>query len=296
MPTITPRRTTGRRPHRVRRRIAAAAAGLALHALGAQAVQPIGEPLEVGIIPTLSTRTIFNTYRPLREYLARSLGRPVLLVTAPDFRTLVERTQRGEYRYLITASHFARLAQKQAGYVPLVRVQRDLGAMIVVSASSGIHTLQQLRGTTVATPDRLAIISILGRDVLRQSGLKLGEDVIIRAYPSFNSAVLAVANGGCAAAVTAQSALNQMPAKIRAGLNTLAGSKAVPHVVLLANSQVPGAERERMKALLLAFNDDPEGSLFLQRTGFQAYVEVKSGELVTLDPYLDEISAELDKQ
>ena len=88
MPTITPRRTTGRRPHRVRRRIAAAAAGLAFHALGAQAVQAIGEPLEVGIIPTLSTHTTFKTYRPLREYLAHSLGRPVLLVTAPDFRTL----------------------------------------------------------------------------------------------------------------------------------------------------------------------------------------------------------------
>ena len=80
--------------------------------------------IEIGILPTLSTRTILATYQPLREYVEEKLGQPVTLVTAADYRTFLDRTQRGEYRFVVTAPHYARLAQSEAGYVPMVRLTR----------------------------------------------------------------------------------------------------------------------------------------------------------------------------
>jgi phosphonate transport system substrate-binding protein len=249
--------------------------------------------IEFGIIPTLSARTILTTYQPLREYLEAQFKKPVLFVTAPDFRSFIERTQRGEYRYVITAPHFARLAQKEAGYQPLVRVKRELQAILVVDKSAGINDIKSLRGKVITTPDSLAIIAILGEELLRDRGLVPGRDVVMRAQVSFNSAVIALRNGESAAAITAATALNQMPSEVRESLTALATTKAVSHVVSLANSQVPPDEAAMMARLLTEFSKVPAGKEFFQATGFIDFVRVSDEELRVLDAYVADLKKQL---
>lgn len=251
------------------------------------------DSIEFGVLPTLSARTILSTYQPLREYLEAQLKRPVLFVTAPDYRTFIERTQRGEYRYVITASHFARLAQKEAGYRPLVRVKRELQALLVTDKSTGIGDVAGLRGKVVTTPDNLAIISMLGAEQLRNNGLTPGRDVTMRAQASFNSAVIAMRNGESAAAITAPTALNQMPADVRESLVTLATSKAVSHVVSLANAKVPAEEAATMQRLLTEFSKQPAGKEFFQATGFIEFVPVRDEDLRALDAYVADLKKQL---
>ena len=247
----------------------------------------------MGILPTLSARTILTTYQPLREYLEAGLQRPVLLVTAPDYRTFIERTQRGEYRYLVTAPHFARLAQREAGYQPLVRVRRELNALLVTDRAHGISTIEQLRGKQVTTPDPLAIISMLGTELLRAHGLRSGQEVTLHPMPSFNSAVIALTNGESAAAVTAATALRQMPEETRGGLVTLGASRVVPHVIYLASPDVPAEELDRLRGLLLAFSGEARGREFFERTGFAGLDPVSEEELRTLDPYVEDLKKAL---
>jgi len=250
--------------------------------------------IEIGIIPTLSTRTILATYQPLREYLQEQIKQPVVLVTAPDYQTFIERTQRGEYRYVVTAPHFARLAQAEAGYVPMVRVQRELRGIVVVRAVSNIKTINDLRGKIVSTPENIAVVTMLGLQLLREHGLVPGRKVTVRAYASFNSAVLAVQNGESDAAFTAQTALNQMPEETRSALRTIASTKVVPHVIYLASKQVPPKEVERMTRLLLSFSEDkPRGASFFKQTGFLGYVRPTAAELRNLDPYVTELKHQL---
>jgi len=249
--------------------------------------------IEFGVLPTLSARTILNTYQPLREYLEAQLKMPVLFVTAPDYRTFIERTQRGEYRYVITASHFARLAQKEAGYRPLVRVKRELQGLLVTDKSTGVGDIAGLRGKVITTPDSLAIISMLGAELLRNNGLVPGRDVSMRAQVSFNSAVIAMRNGESAAAVTAATALNQMPAEVRDSLITLATSKSVSHVVSMANGKVPAEEAATMQRLLSEFGRQPAGKEFFQATGFIDFVRVSEEELRVLDVYVADLKKQL---
>lgn len=246
--------------------------------------------IEIGIIPTLSTRTILTTYQPLREHLEEQIRQPVVLVTAPDYRTFVDRTQRGEYRFVVTAAHFARLAQAEAGYVPMVRVKRELRGILVTRADSNIRTIDDLRGKIVSTPENIALITMLGQQLLREHGLEPGGKVTLRAFTSFNSAVLAVQNGESDAAFTAQTALNQMPEEIRSTLRTIATTSAVPHVIFLASKKVPPKEVERMTRLLLDFSEDrPRGTRFFEQTGFLGYVRPTAAELRNLDPYVNEL-------
>lgn len=252
------------------------------------------EAIEFGILPTLSARTILTTYQPLRIYLETQLKKPVLFVTAPDYRTFIERTQRGEYRYVITAPHFARLAQKDAGYRPLVRVKRELQALLVTDKSTGVSDIASLRGKMITTPDALAIISMLGAEIFNERGLMPGRDVTFKPQASFNSAVIAMRNGESAGAITAPTALNQMPAETRDSLITLATSKAVPHVMCLASSKVPADEAAEMTRLLLAFAAPNAGAEdFFKATGFIGFARPNEAELRALDSYVANLKKQL---
>jgi phosphonate transport system substrate-binding protein len=250
--------------------------------------------IEIGILPTLSTRTILATYQPLREYVEEKIGQPVTLVTAADYRTFLERTQRGEYRFVVTAPHYARLAQSEAGYVPMVRLTRELRAIIVVRTDSAIKTVNDLRGSVVSTPDNTAMLTILGLQLLRSNGLEPGKNLTVRTFASINSAVLGVQSGESAAAITAQTALNQMPEETRSRLRIISTSSAVPHMIYLANKQVPAKEVERMTRILLDFPaDKSRGQRFFEQTGFLGYVRPTAAELKDLDPYVTELKHQL---
>jgi phosphonate transport system substrate-binding protein len=251
-------------------------------------------PLELGVLPTLSTRAVFDTYEPLRAYLEERLRRPVALVTARDYRTYIERTQRGEYRFLVTAPHFARLAQTEAGYVPMVRVKRELHAIIVTRADGAVRGLNDLRHQVVTSPESLAIVTILGTRLLRQHGLVPGRNLTVQPLASFSSAVLAVHNGEAAAAITAPTALAQMSETLQANLRVIGTSPPVPPVVYIAHPRVPPEEIDRMTRVLLEFSADAQrGSAFFRKTGFVGLVRPGPDELRSLDPYVAELKSRL---
>ncbi len=246
--------------------------------------------IEFGVLQTLSTHTILKTYQPMREYVEEKFGRPVALVTAPDYRTFLERTQRGEYTFVVTAPHFARLAQSEAGYVPMVRLTSELHAIVVVPHDSKILTLADLRNKRISTPDETALLTLLGKQMFLASGLEPGKTITIRAFPSVNSSTLAISNGDSDAAITAQTALNQMPENVRNSLRIIATSPAVPHMIYLANKNVPADEVERMTAILMEFSADTTRSEdFFKGTGFLGYVRPTDTEMKNLDPYVTEL-------
>ena len=250
-----------------------------------------GATLEIGIHPYLSARTVLTTYQPLQQYLQTQLQRPVLFITAPNFRTFVERTQRGEYRFVLTAPHFARLAQREAGYLPMLRTKRDLHGVLVVNQDSPLQHVSELRGKTVATPDSIAIITMLGVQLLRANDLKPGQDVVLRAMPSHDAAVLALQKGnGVAAAMVSATALQQMPQELRDSIRTLATSNAVPPIMYLAHPKTPRREVADMTALLLEFTENtPEGRKFISEIGHLGLRPPTTTEMKRLDPYVSDL-------
>lgn len=249
------------------------------------------KPLEIGVFPYLSVRAVLTTYQPIRRYLARELGRPVELYTAPDFRTFIERTREGEYDVLITAPHFARLAQLQTGYVPLAGFTKELRPIIVVAAGSPYKALVELRGKTVVIPDRLAIVSMMGLRLLREQGIETDRDFRLVVAISHNSAVLDVKRGNADAAITEAAALQQMPADVRKAVRVIATAGKTPHVMLMAHPRLGHAEIGQLKSLLEAFaSQSPEGREFLTATGYEGLKPVSEAALKSLDPYAQEIT------
>lgn len=253
--------------------------------------------LEIGIFPYLNTRALLTTYQPLQQYLQNRLQRPVLFITAPDFRTFVERTQQGEYRFVLTAPHFARLAQQEAGYLPMLRTKRDLHGVLLVNQGSPLQDVSELRGKTIATPDSIAIISMLGVQLLRANGLQPGKDVVLQPVPSHDAAVLSLQKeNGAAAAIVAVSALQQMPQELKGSVRTLATSNEVPPIMYLARPKTPRREVAHMTRLLLEFAENtPEGKKFMSDTGHLGLRPPTASEMKSLDPYVSDLKTLLRK-
>lgn len=250
--------------------------------------------LELGVFPYLSTRAMLATYQPLQHYLEQQMQRPVLIVTAPDMRTFVERTQAGAYPFVVTAPHFARFAQTEAGYRPLLRAKRDLRGVIVVSARSGIRDVAALRGKTVATPDALAIVTELGQALLRGNGIQPGKDVRMQEFPSHNSAALSVANGTVDAAIVSITAFIQLPEQQKQGLRVLAQTSEVPHVMFLASPRVPSKDVERFLELMRQFVEQTDdGKQFIESLGYLGLRPPTEPELRSLDHFTDGLKAAL---
>lgn len=249
-------------------------------------------PLEIGIWPYMSTQALLTLYHPLQKHLEASLRRPVLFVTAPNQRAFVERTLKGAYPFVITAPHFARLAQEKAGYVPMLRPERNLVCLLLVEKNGPVHRLEDLKNRTVTLPSKITIVTILTLKALEAKGLQPGRDFTLRYALSHNSAVLDVLRGESAASATAATILEQMPASDKTALRVLAKTGEVPPLFILANPSMSKADVAQMKRMLLDFvQHTPEGKSFLKRVAWRGLVEPSDEELMRLDPYVAELNA-----
>lgn len=247
-----------------------------------------GEPLELAVAPFLPTATLVQNYLPLRAFLEQHLQEPVMIVTAPDYKTFYERTQHREYPIIITFASAAYLAYAESGYVPMLRPVVDTCPVLVVPKNSRLARVQDLRGKTVALPDPLAVIAMQGTQMLRESGLDPGKDVNLRHLPNHSAAVNHVIAGEAAAAIVSDRALLQMPAATQEGvrvIQTWEKGKA-PGVVYLANPALP---RQRVAQLTQAIQkfvrETPEGREFMMKLGYGGLVPATKQDLEPLASY-----------
>lgn len=243
------------------------------------------EAVKVGILPTMSPRVLLNNYQPFRVYLEQTLKRPVLMVTAADFAAFHQSTLAGDYDIVVTAAHLARLAQLEAGYLPLATYRAPNRAILMTSRAAPLKAIGDLRGHSIAMLDRFALIT--GQAVLWLEGQGLREHVDFQLLetPSHNSAAYSVLNGTSALAIISPAGWKQMPASLRDRLRIYANLPQIPGLMWLANPRLAN-DAPRLKSVLFAFTPNlPPGKQFFDTTGYQGMRAITPEELQALDPY-----------
>ena len=150
--------------------------------------------LQIGILPMSTTRILLKNYQPLHVYLERVLKRPVELVTAHDFRTFHFNTIEGKYDVVITAAHLGRLAQTEAGYMPLARYKAPNHTLLLVAKDQPLKSVQEIRGKVVAGIDPITLAVNETKIWLRGQGLNAGADYALLETTTPISAAYAVKN------------------------------------------------------------------------------------------------------
>lgn len=245
-------------------------------------------PLVIGLFPNLSPQRQFRLYQLLADYLQQRLARPVQLYTAKTPRAFIEATQRGSFDIVLTPPHLAWLAEHEAGYRPLATYASPIRGLLVVAASSGLHTAAELRGHDIAIPDPLAFVTILGVAYLQETGLRRDIDYRFLNRGTHNNAALAVINGEVPAAIINVLFFNQLPEAARGKLRIIGATTAVKSFFFMTNSRLSPATAGTVQDALLSFGATPQGRLFLDHNHFGRILAADSHSLAAMARYGEE--------
>ena len=243
--------------------------------------------LRVAVVPYLTTSVLLKLFEPIRAHLEGELKRPVELYTAPDIRTHVRRIQKPDFDAVITAAHMGRLAQLDAGYLPVAGFESPLKGIVTVHKDSPIRNLRELEGKTVAVNDRLVLVSIVTLQDLQRAGVRTGDLRIVSSITQ-NSSLLSVARGDVDAAITAIFTLNQIPEAQRQDIRTIYTTDRLPNVMFLANHRLPANERDAMRRALTGFGRTPAGEQFFSTSGYNGIAPLDDAYMKTIDIYIPE--------
>lgn len=249
------------------------------------AAQTAVEPLLVGVAPHTSARVIIEQYQPVRTALAQALGRPVEIVTAPDFTEFARRALDQEYDIAITTGHQAELLRADAGYRPLVTYRADFLAVLVVDRQSPMKKPEALNGTVVLGLNPSSLVTLWGLHWLRDNHVNTRELRFVSAADSVAQLILA---GDAAAGFMSLANFQKLPADVQARLRVQESSRPMAGRVYLLNQRA-AALHGKVMAALKAFAGAPEGRRYFDDNKLLGYRDIGADELTVMAPFADEV-------
>jgi phosphonate transport system substrate-binding protein len=251
--------------------------------------------LRLGVMPVYGVRTLMKRYDPVRAYVGRLLGQPVRIETAPDFRRFLNSILAREFDIVVAAAHFARIAQLDAGWVPLVQFKPDHDTLLIVRAGDAPKRAADLAGKEVAVIDRLAVTVMGGLNYLASQGVKADVDYRVVEYRNHASVVQALLSGASAMAVTTTHGLYQIPTDQRTRISVYRHVSDIPAFVILAAPGLPKAAIDRLSAGLASFANEPEGLEFLGQNSYTGVVVADETMMRRSDAFLEETRSAIGK-
>jgi len=243
-------------------------------------------PWVLGVFPIVTPVTLFQRFSPLTGYLAERLDHPLVLETAKDFPTFVQRTSQGRYELLVTAPHFALRAEDEGRYRIVASLKHSLRGLYVVHQDSPLQGLQDLAGKLVATPPPQALITAAGKlDLQEVVGLSGEKAPRYQAFRSHNAAYQAVLGGQVDAAVVSVNAVRRALDR-GAPLRVLGKTRPLPNMAFLVRRDLGQEVAARVRAILTAMDSDPQGRRVLAKLGFPGYRPASLADYQVLRPYL----------
>lgn len=242
------------------------------------------EALIFGIIPYLSQQQLVSYFNPLRENLQQASGRKIAIITAPDYSSFRERTRTGEYDLILTAPHYARLAEKESGFKRVAITRYRVQGIILVAQDSPVRRLSDLRGKSLAVTPPASLIHMLTMELFRNHGLQPGRDFNVNDQENFQNVLASTLRGDSAASATGIAAWNGYEQKEM--LRVIAKTADAPGLIIMAHPSVSGAVLASLRKALFSFGETPEGKAYFAVTSHGAWLPVDDANMRALDPYM----------
>lgn len=242
------------------------------------------EPLTFGVYPYLSPTQVVEQYGPLREYLAKTLNRPVNMVSAPDFPSFIERTGKGEYDLVFTAPHMGRLAEKRDGWRRVAQTGYQMEIVVLARADSPIQRLDDLRGKSMAIGARNSMTYQVVNEALGKKKLALERDVRVLETPSFSNVLHALVRGEADTGATSKRLWMMAPAEQRNAAREIYDAPPSPGFFVMAHPRL-GNTIEILQKALYQFRDTPEGAVFFEKTKQLDFRPIDEAVMQRIDPY-----------
>lgn len=251
---------------------------------------PQGETLTLGVFPYLSPNQMMEQLSPLCQRIEEALGKKVILVSAPDFMSYVERTAKGEYDLVLTAPHMGQLAEKRDGWQRVVQSGQKTATVLLVRQESSIQRLEDLRGKKMTVGNRLSITYLLAEKALAEKGIIVGKDMEVIETATFSNVVQSVFLGEADVGATPTLLWDNwenVNAEQHNQLREIFRAKpAAPSFLVMASPKTDKAAISRLTKSLLSFQDSAEGKSFFQKSQFESFQPLDDATMESAVPFV----------
>lgn len=246
------------------------------------------DPITVGLLPSLAPATLITQYESVKSYLEkRGGGTKVNIVLPASFKAFFDALMRGDFDVAVAAPHFARVAQLDAGMVPLAMYEPRIGAQFIVPVDGTVNSVADLRGKTVAIANPTSLVAMYGMQWMRQHKLEPGKDFeLVPARTELGVGRLLL-SGEAVGAVMSGSEFRALPPDEAARLRIVEVFARIPNFIVLGHPRLGQARLAQLKTQWLGLlSDKDDGVAFARAAGLTGIVEVDEPILRELDPYV----------
>ncbi len=228
-------------------------------------------------------------------YLEQTLGRPVEIRSAPNFKVYIERAIKGEYDIFHAAPHISAYMEREHQAQRVSSFTRKLKGHFVVHRNSPYQSLADFKGKRFAYPDPLAVITLLGEEMLLNEGLDPDRD-FVRHFTTHNNAMILVAKGEQDITVVGITIYDNMPEVVKKNLRVLKSTNSIPHMMFHARKDLAKEDVEALSAAMLAFTKEGPGNVFFSRVAFGDMEEINDQKIKELTRLADLLKNKLGTQ
>ena len=242
--------------------------------------------LVLGVFPYMTASQLMQLQMPLKLCLEEHLGKTVSMVTAPDFQTFVQRTQANEYDFILTAPHLGWLAESRDHYQFIVATDHSVQGVFLARADSGIRSLDDLEGRTVAMAAPVSLLFQMGLEELRQHGYSDNKNISIKVARTHNNAMYAPVRREADVSITGSLIWEKFGDQFKDEMRVIGRTPKLSGLTMLANGSVSTKENQLVEKALLAFAESSEGENYFKKTGFGKFMKVDKEKRSSMERFV----------
>ena len=249
------------------------------------------KPLILGVFPYISANQMVAQLSPLVERMEEAVGRDIIMVSAPNFMSYMERTTRGEYDLVVTAPHMGRLSQKRDGWQLVVMSSQQTATLLLVRKDSGIERIEDLRGKKMAVGNWRSVTYQMAEKALAAKGLTLGKDVKVVETATFSNVVQSVFLGEVGVGATPTLLWDKwihVNEEQHRQLHEIfrAEKPAPPSFLVMVPPKTEQSMILQLRESLLRFNETAEGQEFFKKSQYESFLAPDQKAMEAIDPYI----------
>lgn len=270
--------------------------------------------LRIGTISQIPVQDI-REFQPLADYLASNLSALGIdkgeVVTASSMKEMAALLKAGKVDLYIDSPFPMLAVQRHAAIDILLRRWKkgtpDYYSVIFVRKDSGITTLEQLQGKTLAFEEQFSTSSyLLPKATLRSAGLSVVEksqaqshDIAYTFSDNDTNTVAWVVKKQVAAGAISNVKFDKLPPRLNDELTVIHRSMAVPRHLLSCRHGMKANWVGKIRELLLGMEKNPAGQkallAFGETTRFDALPAESANELAQIEKLARLIESELEQ-
>lgn len=218
----------------------------------------------VGVVPQFETRKIHSIWRPILNVLEEKTGYKFILSGSTSIPAFEQKFMGSKFDFAYMNPYHLIIANKHAGYTPLVREHHKmLHGLLVVHQNSDITHPRQLQGQTLAFPSPNALgASLKMRQELHDN---IGIDFKSNYVNTHDSVYLNVLLNEVAAGAGVQKTLNRQKNQYQEMLRVIYKTEGLTPHPIAALPSVPAKVREQVRHALLEMGQSKDGKLLLSK-------------------------------